>query len=230
MATSTRLVGVTGEEPQLVPSGGYIASQFVQAPSGRAGFLDRPFAAAAGERNVTIRTSGVVSLPCASATLGTKGTRAWWDDTNQLIVPYVPAVGWYAGTFHAAKVDAETSCEISLNQVPAPGTILTKTADYTLTTADNGAIVSTAGASGTVVISLPAAVPGMRYGGRVGAAQELRFEPNGSETISLPSTGVPGAAGKYLTANAAGETVDLVCVVAGTWSVFGYTGTWTAEA
>jgi hypothetical protein len=65
---------------------------------------------------------------------------------------------------------------------------------------------------------------------RVGAAQELRIDPDGTEVISLPSTGVPGAAGKYLTANADGETVQLVCTKAGQWNVFGFTGTWTAEA
>lgn len=114
-------------------------------------------------------------------------------------------------------------------KIPA-STVQTKTADYTVTVADSGRTFSTAGASGTVVFAMPAAVPGLRYRFYVGAAQELRIDPNGTETISLPSTGVAGAAGKYLTANAAGETVDIECVVAGTWSVFGYTGTWTAEA
>jgi hypothetical protein len=71
---------------------------------------------------------------------------------------------------------------------------------------------------------------GLKYRFRVGAAEELRIDPNGTETISLPSTGVPGAAGKYLVADAIGETVDVECVVAGTWSVFGFTGTWTAES
>lgn len=73
-------------------------------------------------------------------------------------------------------------------------------------------------------------MPGLHYYFRVSVAQELRIDPNGSETISLPSTGVPGAAGKYLTADAIGETVRLVCAVTGSWSVFGHTGTWTAEA
>ncbi len=75
---------------------------------------------------------------------------------------------------------------------------------------------------------MPAAVPGLRYRFYVGAAQELRIDPNGTETAGLPSTGVQQAAGAYLTANAAGETLDLQCVVAGTWSPFGYSGTWTA--
>lgn len=66
--------------------------------------------------------------------------------------------------------------------------------------------------------------------GYVGAVQEMRFDPNLSETISLPSTGVAGAAGKYLTANAIGETVRFKCIVAGTWSIMGFTGTWTHEA
>jgi hypothetical protein len=230
MAKSAQLVGVSHEEIATVPSGGYIASQFVQAPSGLAGFVDQPFAAPYQGPDVTIRTAGNVQLPCASATLASAGDAAWWDSANDTLLPYPAAAGWYAGTFQVAKVDGATTAIVALNRLPKEQPVLTKTADYTLTVADSGSTVSTTGASGTVVLSLPAAVPGLRYTGRVGAAQELRFDPNGSETISLPSTGVPGAAGKYLTANAIGETVELVCVVAGTWSVLGYTGTWTAEA
>lgn len=109
-------------------------------------------------------------------------------------------------------------------------TVEAHTADDTLTTAESGSVHTTYGAAGTVVLSLPAATVGLNYMFVVGAAQELRIDPNGSETISLPSTGVAGAAGKYLTANAAGESVNLVCAYAGTWAVMGFTGTWTAEA
>jgi len=105
-----------------------------------------------------------------------------------------------------------------------------KTAAYTVTTGENGTGFTNAGATGAVVFSLPAAVPGLHYYFGVRAAQELRIDPNGSETISLPSTGVPGAAGKYLVADAVGETVHLMCFAAGSWAVVGYTGTWTAEA
>ena len=108
--------------------------------------------------------------------------------------------------------------------------VLAKTADYTLTVNDSGRVFTTYGASGTVVFTAPPAVRGLNYRFVVGAAQELRIDPDGTETISLPGTGVAGAAGKYLTANAAGESVELVCVNNGTWAAFASQGTWTAEA
>jgi len=112
----------------------------------------------------------------------------------------------------------------------ATRTVEAHTADDTLTVLESGSVHTSVGAAGTVVLSLPAAVVGLEYYFRVGAAQELRIDPNGTEVIALPSTGVAGAGGKYLTANADGETVHLMCTKAGTWSAFGFTGTWTAEA
>ena len=105
-----------------------------------------------------------------------------------------------------------------------------KTAAYTVLENETGDVFDTTGAAGMVLFTMPAAVAGMKYRFRVGAAQELRIDPDGTETISLPSSGVAGAAGKYLTANAAGESVSIECVTGGTWTVFGYTGTWTAES
>jgi hypothetical protein len=104
------------------------------------------------------------------------------------------------------------------------------TAGDTLTASESGSVHTNTGASGAVTIVLPAATVGLRYTFAVGAAQQLRIDPNGTETISLPSSGVPGAAGKYLVADAIGETVQLACLIAGNWAVLGYTGTWTAEA
>lgn len=107
--------------------------------------------------------------------------------------------------------------------------VSTKTADYTIVAAsDQGVTFNTTGAGGTVVFSLPAATVGQKYAFRVGATQELRIDPNGSETIALPSTGAQQAAGAYLTANAQGEMVEVQCIVAGTWDCPSYTGTWTA--
>lgn len=108
--------------------------------------------------------------------------------------------------------------------------VLTKTADYTLALSDLGKVLTNTGAGAAVTFALPAAVVGYQVRARLGAAQALRLDPNGTETIALPSTGVQGAAGKYLTADAVGEGVILECRVAGTWDVVSYTGTWTAES
>jgi hypothetical protein len=131
----------------------------------------------------------------------------------------------------AAAADGDQFAVLHLPGEAQARLVEAHTADDTLTAAEMyGSIHTSVGATGTVVLALPAAVVGMHGQFRVGAAQELRLDPNGTEKISLPSTGVPGAAGKYLTANADGETVALVCTKAGEWSVMGYTGTWTAEA
>lgn len=104
------------------------------------------------------------------------------------------------------------------------------TGDDTLTVAESGSVHTSVGASGTITLTLPAAVVGLEYFFRVGAAQQLRIDPNGTETIALPSTGVQGAAGKYLVADADGESVHIVCDKAAQWTCYGFTGTWTAEA
>lgn len=108
------------------------------------------------------------------------------------------------------------------------GSVTAHTADFTLTATDNGTGHTNTGASGAIVAALPVATVGLRFSFSVGAAQELRINPSGTETISLPSDGIPGAAGKYLTANAIGETVMLECFIAGNWTTRG-NGTWTAE-
>lgn len=112
-------------------------------------------------------------------------------------------------------------------------TVTVATAASTITHAQalHGVIVSNAGAGAAVTFSLPAAVKGMRVTAVVKAAYELRLDPNGTETIALPSSGVQGAAGKYLTGDAVGESVTLACLIAGTWDHIGpIDGTWTAEA
>lgn len=104
------------------------------------------------------------------------------------------------------------------------------TVNDTLTASESGTAHTNKGAPGITTYILPAAVAGMRFTFSVGAAFELRIDPAGTEKVCLPSTGVPGVAGKYLGADAIGETVELRCFEAGVWGVVGYTGTWTAEA
>jgi hypothetical protein len=110
-------------------------------------------------------------------------------------------------------------------------TVSPKVADYAVTTQDHGTLFTNTGAAGTVVFSLPAATVGLEFQFAVEAAQALRIDPSGAETISLPETGVPGAAGKYLGCATPGCFVRLVCAKAGTWSAYGQdkAGVWAAE-
>lgn len=183
----------------------------------------------AGDVKAEVYTDGVFELVGSGFSQATVGQPIYASD-NYTISSAPSASSVYVGMCVGYVSSTKVLVDIDPDATSPASVVQTKTSAYTVTTGDSGKTFSTAGASGAVTFSMPAAVPGLRYRFRVGAAQELRIDPNGTETISLPSTGVPGAAGKYLTADAAGETVAIECVVAGTWAVFGYTGTWTAEA
>lgn len=93
----------------------------------------------------------------------------------------------------------------------------------------SGYIITNEGATGAATFVLSAAAVGVELTFMVMTAQELRIDPSGTQTIALPSTGAQGGAGKYLTADAVGEWVKLVCVKTGQWQVEGYAGTWAHE-
>ena len=93
----------------------------------------------------------------------------------------------------------------------------------------SGYIITNEGATGAATFILSAATVGTSVTFMVMTAQELRIDPSGTETIALPSTGAQQAAGKYITADAVGEWVKLVCVKTGQWQVQGYFGTWGVE-
>lgn len=78
-------------------------------------------------------------------------------------------------------------------------------------------------------MSLPAAAEGLHFTVVVEAAQALRVDPNGTETIAIPSSGVQQAAGKYITNSTVGSRVHFVCITPGTWDAITHQGTWTAE-
>lgn len=108
--------------------------------------------------------------------------------------------------------------------------VAVKTADYTVVAnTDNGKTFTNEGAAGAITFALPAATVGQWFRFCVKAAQELRLDPNGTETIAL-DTGVQQAAGKYITANAVGERISIECVKAGEWDTADPVGTWTAES
>ena len=162
--------------------------------------------------------------------------KVYWDDSANKVIKNGTArpVFGYVVPGSSAAADADKIKVYHCPELAGLGynfvsQVIPKTANYTVLAADSGKTFTTVGAAGVVTFAMPAAVLGLKYRFRVGAAQELRIDPNGTETIALPSTGVQGAAGKYLTADADGETVAVECTKAGQWSVYGFTGTWTAE-
>lgn len=92
-----------------------------------------------------------------------------------------------------------------------------------------GSIISNEASGSAATFNLPAALVGMEFYFYVLAAQELRINPDGTETIGLPSSGAQQAAGKYITADAVGEYVHIICAKAGQWETLDYRGTWGVE-
>jgi hypothetical protein len=92
-----------------------------------------------------------------------------------------------------------------------------KTADpTTLNIGECGLNITNSGAGVKVELDLPAATIGLRYTFTSLSADEMHIDPNGTETIR------GGGAGDHLILNAAGETVTLECVVAGSWEIISY--------
>lgn len=108
-----------------------------------------------------------------------------------------------------------------------PDTIVA-TANTVITPAQarQGVVVSNKGAAGEVVFSLPAAVPGMRVTAVVQSAQLLSLDPVDTEII-YGTNGVALTEDVAIKANAVGETLQLVCVEKGFWTVTASAGTWT---
>lgn len=94
---------------------------------------------------------------------------------------------------------------------------------------ENGTTFTTlAGSDSIVTFNLPAATLGLRYTFYVGAAVALVVNPTDTNTVT-GTTGTAGAAGKNISADAAGEFIEIQCFVAGAWVVTNSRGTWTVE-
>ncbi|HEY8862234.1 MAG TPA: hypothetical protein VIN37_09160 [Candidatus Limnocylindria bacterium] len=112
----------------------------------------------------------------------------------------------------------------------APLEVAVHTADYILTADDSGTAHSSKGAAGAIAAKLPAATPGLRFTFYVGAAQEHRVTPLIAEQVCATATDVAGTAGKYISADAIGETLQIACFEAGIWTNLASGGTWTVQA
>lgn len=100
-----------------------------------------------------------------------------------------------------------------------------KTSNYTVTSLDatEGRSFTNVGASATVTLALPSAVPGMRVSFYRSASQAFRADPNGSETIGS------GGVGKYFELQSNGGRARLECFIAGHWDVVFSSGTTASE-
>jgi hypothetical protein len=105
------------------------------------------------------------------------------------------------------------------------------TDDYTFDEyTDGGYAFSNKGATSAIEMMIPAAKPGRKFTAYVDTACPFRLQPQSGEYIALPSTGAYGTADKYISADAAGEQVTLICRETGKWAAKDYTGTWTKES
>lgn len=173
--------------------------------------------------------SGILSLKVGAAT-GTIVAGTLLQQNADGTVRANIGTGRIVGVATQAAVATELVEAVVFPVISANAFVLVDADGATLTAAQSGGYISNLGAAGAAVFALPAALPGMSFTAIVEAAFALRLDPDGTETIALPSTGVQGAAGKYLEADAVGEKVKLICLTAGTWSVEHYSGTWTAQA
>jgi len=107
--------------------------------------------------------------------------------------------------------------------------VTTNSASRSLVQRESGSINNNVGASGAIVLTLPASLPGSEFHFACEVAQSLTIAVQTGDTMALPSTGVQGSASKGLVSNTITSFVHLTCVVAGKWDVAGYSGTWTAQ-
>jgi len=167
-------------------------------------------------------TAAHLRRPCRVVDDHTVGVPAW-TGADRLAGILMAIDGTFAWVLVVPEINAQLTG-------PFRRRVIVDADGATLTAGDSGAIVSNAGASGAATFLLPAATVGLEFSFVVEAAQELRIDPSGTETIALPATGVQQAAGKYITADAIGERIHIVCITAGTWDALYHQGTFTAEA
>lgn len=111
-----------------------------------------------------------------------------------------------------------------------------KTATATLNPQDcYGGVVTNQGATGTIALTLPKAVVGMRITAVVMATQVLQLDPNTSTEFGVANVdqmninGVLDAtAGDLVSADAIGEFITLECIEPNVWTATSQAGTWTA--
>lgn len=103
--------------------------------------------------------------------------------------------------------------EIEALQEGLYGGVNTLTGDTTLTSTSSGKFYENTGASGTVIITLPAATAGLKYAALRVATQSFEFEPAAGEKFR------GGSADNHLKIGADGDLVQVQCFIAGVWDI-----------
>lgn len=104
--------------------------------------------------------------------------------------------------------------------------VQTKTADHTITALEAGDETwSNSGATGTVILTLPAGTNGMRVRAVVLAAQQLRLFTGTAVQIRHGANLTTATTG-YIQSNTVGDVVEIE-YISGVWVVINSVGTWT---
>lgn len=101
--------------------------------------------------------------------------------------------------------------------------VLNVAVNRTFSSLESGVTAHNEGATTTRTYTWPAAVPGLEFTFLRVATFPLRGDPDGTDTIR------GGGAGKYVQLNADGDFVKIKCMVAGTWEIVEFRGTFTFE-
>lgn len=220
-------------QQDYTPGSAVTAGEVVELTGGRAGIVKSNLAAS---EKGAVYTAGIFDVLCAAATTFAVGAPVIWDVSASVAIGGEGAAGdHFIGTAIEASDGSTAFVRTDLNASYSNAQIrrvFTDVANRTVLVSESGSIFCNTAAGGAFAWTLPAALPGLQYTFVCTAAQEIRIDPAGSETISLPADGVAGAAGKWLMGNAVAESVTLVCVVAGTWACLNAVppANWTAEA
>lgn len=140
-----------------------------------------------------------------------------WDDVEitDVETAYAGANPW---SITSTAKGVRISSRRQRNVTQASGTLTMTDGRYI------GRVIDNSGASGNVVIELPAAVAAMagwRIGFEIKAAQQLRIDPNGTDLIR------GGTAGQYMVSSTIGDSATIECDGAGTWKIVARYGTWS---
>lgn len=169
------------------------------------------------------RNTSILNNVCTG--FGNTGIRIWAD----AIQTYHH--GNYVGAEYVNKIYSTSSVDTTAGtDFDLSASVRAFAASAQLQPSMSGAkVVTNTGATGTIQITLPRAIPGLIFTFTVVETQYLRVNPYDTETLAKTVGGGQEAAGKYCQSTTAGHSITLLCETAGQWECKALTGTFTAE-